>query len=330
LGMGTLIEQFADYVTEVTGLPVAWRPRAPELLPHYLAQRYSIGEVEVGGHRFLGIALKDGADFTPAVFEKQLSKVAELDGFEGYCLIAESLSAYAVKSLQKRRIPFVIPGQQMNWPELGLAVRARKAKAKLQAVKAVSPATQAVLVGALTGQVQQPATPTMLAERLRYTPMTMSRALDEIEATGIGQIRRDGRERLLEFPTTGRELWQTALPYLRNPIQKTVRVLRQNDEVDTWVRAGETALAELSMLAPPKEPEFAIGRAQWKEAEKEHRKIPFEEHGTCVVQVWKYDPDLFAQTGRVDAFSLYLTLMDSQDARVQDALNETMERTAWS
>jgi hypothetical protein len=54
-----------------------------------------------------------------------------------------------------------------------------------------------------------------------------------------------------------------------------------------------------------------------------------EEPGTCLVQLWFYDPVLFASNGRVDSFSLYLNLRGEVDERVQGALEEMKEKVSW-
>jgi len=227
-------------------------------------------------------------------------------------------------------VPFVVPGRQMFWPELGLAAQARKWKGAPLPVDAVRPATQTVLIGALTGILPVRATPKILAQTLGYTNMTMSRAVDEIEANDLGRVERDGRERLLAFPQDRRELWRRALPYLRDPVHKTVRVERGSFPEETLIRAGETALAALSMLAPPSEPVFALGRQAWKEATSLAQQVPVQDAGTCRVQMWRYDPLLFARDRSVDRFSLYLSLRDEADERVGAALDEMMENAPWS
>ncbi|EFB40206.1 MULTISPECIES: hypothetical protein [Parachlamydia] len=44
------------------------------------------------------------------------------------------------------------------------------------------------------------------------------------------------------------------------------------------------------------------------------------------LEVWNYDPELFAKDGIVDPFSLYLSLQESKDERVEGALEEMMEK----
>jgi DNA-binding transcriptional ArsR family regulator len=299
-------------------------------LPQYLKQRYSLYEVAIDRRWFLGILLEDNTDFRPATFEKHLRQIIQhTDNFEGYCLIAEDLPGYVRKRLVERKIPFVVPGLQMFWPELGVAIQSRKAKIDLSPVEVISPATQVVLVLALTGGISEPVTAKVLAERLHYTTMTMSRALDELEGNEIATVERKGRERLL-YPDQVKPLWEKALPFMRNPVRETVRIEEKRLPQNMRIAAGETALAKESVLVPPREPVYALGRESWKRIAITTEKIPVEDTGTCLVQLWRYNPALFAVDGSIDPFSLYLSLKDEADERVQSALEEMMEKTLWS
>jgi hypothetical protein len=329
--MKKLADQFVKYLLEVTGQTVTCRSRTSAMLPQFLVQQYHLYDITIDQRRFLGIMLEQSDDFRPAVFEKHLRQIlAGAHDLEWYCLIAEGLPAYVRQRLVERKVPFVVPGQQLNWPELGLAVQARKKKQRPLVVDTVSPATQAVLINALTGGMRVATTPKNLAAKLGYTAMTMSRALDEIEANGLGRVEHKGRERLLDFPDGMKALWKTALPYLRNPVRETVRIKESLLPKHCRIAAGETALAGLSMLVPPKEPVFAVGRQAWKKIAGHAELIPVEDTGTCLVQLWYYDPSLFAASGRVDSFSLYLCLREEVDERVQGALEEMMEKVSWS
>lgn len=109
----------------------------------------------------------------------------------------------------------------------------------------MSPATQAVLIYALTGGISAPITPKSLAGKLGYTTMTMTRALNESEANALGKEGRNGRERLLDFPAGRRALWPAALPYPRNPVRETVRIRESQLPPELRIKAGETALGGL-------------------------------------------------------------------------------------
>ncbi len=325
--MKNLIFQFTEYISKVAGLPVSWGAAGPRTLPQYLSQRYALQEITVGGRAFLGIVIKDAAAFRPAVFEKHLRQIMRNDiSLDAYCLIATELPGYTRRRLVERHIPFVVPGQQMYWPELGVAAQAKKTARTIVKPEVFTPAAQAVLIYALNRNIKAPITPKELAEQLGYAGMSMTRALDEIEAGGLGRVTREGRERLLDFDKDRRILWREALTYLRTPVRRTVRIKEDQLPPDLKIKSGETALADRSMLVPPKEPVYALGRQNWKNIAESVDQIPVEDYGTCRIQLWRYDPALFMKDGHVDPFSLYLSLQDEDDERLEIALAEMMEK----
>lgn len=328
IAMEKLQHQFIEYLSKIIGLPVFWGEAVPRPLPQYLNQQYALREIFIGDRVFLGILLKDAGNFRPAAFEKHLKHVLPKDAsvtLDGFCLIASDLPGYTRRRLVERQIPFVVPGQQLHWPALGVAAQARKTGRMPPRTDAVTPATQAVLIYALNGNVKIPVTPKELAKKLGYTPMSMTRALDEIEANNLGQIARQGRERCLDFSEPPKGLWQKARPYLRTPVRDRVRIKEAELPLNMRIMAGESALSDVSMLAPPKEPVFALGRREWKHLAGKVEQIPVEDLKTCRIQLWRYDPALFVQNGRVDPYSLYLSLQDEMDERLEMALADMME-----
>jgi hypothetical protein len=327
--MKALAELVVQYLAGVTGLAVTRGSRIPARLPQFLTRQYALYEIKVEKRRFLGIFL-EGDDLRPAAFEKHLPRLLSAAGdVEGYCLVARRLPSYVRARLVERRIPFVVPGRQLYWPELGMVFEAGRQYRIRRKVKAVKPATQTVLLLALNGEMAEAVTPKDLGARLGYTPMTMTRALDEIEATGLGEVARKGRERLLTFPEDRLGLWQAALPYLQSPARHSYRVKEEALPAAHRFVASETALAARTMLTEPREPVYATGREGWKAIRDGVQEIPVQDTGTCLLQIWRYDPELFARDGYVDPFSLYLSLRNEPDERVQSALQQMMEDQKW-
>lgn len=323
-------QKFEEFVKEIASYPVTWGTAVSKALPQVLKQRYTLYAIDVGGQNFLGILLKEKEDFKPATFEKHLRQIDQiLADYDGYCVITDGLPGYVRQRMVERRIPFVDIGRQLFWPELGAAYQKKKQKSSPPAVKKISPATQVVLIDALVEGLRQPVTPKMLSKKLGYTPMTMTRAFDEIEALKLGTIKREGRER--QLLTEIREVyWEHVKPFLKSPVRDTIRIINEQLPLDMRLAAGETALAQQSMLVPPKEPVYALWSKRWKKLSETTKTIPIEDDGTCQIQLWRYDPNLFAREGCVDPFSLYLSLQDEGDERVELALEEMMENIQWS
>lgn len=328
--MSPLEQDLEQYLMEVMGLKVTACPLpGRQQLPHFLVQLYEPRLLKVGARSYVGVFLKEGADLKPAAFEKHVRQLPWGEA-EGFCLVAKTLPGYVRKRLIEKKISFVIPWSQLYFPELGMELRPRSGRPTLAPVEQLSPATQVVILYALNGHVAGPVPPNLLAQQLGYTAMTMTRALNELEAMKLGAQAREGKQRLVSFPEGRSTLWERARPLMRSPVQENVRLLADSVPNQLRLLAGESALAACSMLGAPGTPVYAVSREDWKAMEKGGvQRIPVDEPGTCVVQVWRYPPALMASQGHVDPFSLYLSLADEHDERVQAALDDMMERLKW-
>jgi hypothetical protein len=329
--MKQLMDHFLQYVGDAVGLPIAWDSLVQRELPPFLRQAYDLAEVAIGEEWLLVVVPREGHAIQPVVFEKHVARLRQfaLRGeMADYCLVAEDIPAYVRKRLIERRIPFVVPGREMFLPQIGQAARKRQGRKPVMPVGQFTPATQAVFLLAMAEPGFFPARPLDVAARLGLTTMTITRAFNAIEAAELGKAVRKGYERWLGFDKPAQILWEEAQTYLRNPVRETRRIRLADIPVEQRIEAGETALARWTMLLPPPEPVFAIASRNWKHMAAP--EIPIAEPDTCRVQLWRYDPQPLARHGRVDRFSLWLSLEQERDERVQAARETLMEEQAWS
>ena len=160
--------------------------------------------------------------------------------------------------------------------------------------------------------------------------MTMTRAFDELETASLAEVTVRGRERCLRFNGGRREIWEKAQPFLRSPVNKRL-FIRRTEGAEGAIRAGLTALAHYSMLAPPAYTTYALSREDWKALRKRHKiiEVPAQDPDASEIEVWWYPPALFAEHGIVDQLSLYLSLKADHDERTEAALEEMMEKFKW-
>jgi hypothetical protein len=161
--------------------------------------------------------------------------------------------------------------------------------------------------------------------------MTMTRAFDELETLGVGEISNVGKERVLRFTEDKWILWEKVQQVLRTPVKR--RFWAKHDPANNWhcVQSGLTALAHYSLLAEPKQPVFAMSQDNWKKLtnQADITELPYADNNACQVELWSYDPCLLAQNDRADRLSLYLSLKDVSDERVAAALEEMMKGMVW-
>ncbi len=324
--MEQLAKNLEHYLSEVTGLEVTANPLNSGDLPYFFSRQYALYQLVVGRVSFTALFLRQEDEFKPAQFIKHMRQMPSIEVDE-VCVVAQALPTYVRKRMIEKGIAFVIPKVQMYLPSLGMELRPRPGRKKPVSVERFSPATQVVLIHWLLGRIQGSVTPLELSKQLWYSAMSMSRALDELESTQIAQVERVGRERLVTFTGGRKDIWQEAIPRLRNPISHTVRILERHVHRQDVLSAGMTALSARTMLNESTYPEYAISRDAWKVMEKMGiERIPMEEPDTCLLQIWCYDPKVLEVDGLVDPFSLYLSLQDETDERIEMALEEMMER----
>ena len=324
--MDPLEKNLEHYLSEVTWLKVKLDPVIFSDLPYFLSHQYAFYSLVIGKTSFTAVFLREEDKFKPAQFIKHMRQISSIDVAE-ICVVTQSLPTYVRKRLIEKGIAFVIPKVQMYLPALGMDLRARQGRSPTLSVERFSPATQVVLIYWLLGRIKGAMTPLELSKQLGYSNMTMSRTLDELEGSKIAQVERIGRERLVTFQRDCKTIWQEALPKLRNPVSRTIRIATKN--LDKWdlLPAGLTALSNHSMLSETAYPEYSLSRDTWKIMEKTGvEEIPVEEPGTCLLQVWCYDPKILKVDGHVDPFSLFLSLKDENDERIEMALEEMIEQ----
>lgn len=317
-----------EYILAMTGQHAVLGEEMALRVPLFIRQRYGLHALHVGGRRFLGIRPHTGEAFRPATFEKHLREISKaMPDMTGYCVITSGLAGYVRRRMTERGIPFVDVGRQLYWPQLGAACQKKASKAHLPSVDTLSPASQAVVMHLLSGEIRQPTSAKALSGRLGYTTMSISRCLDEIEGSGIARIERKGRERLL-LPQDAATLWARALPLLQSPVRKVVRIMETQIAGERLPLAGLTALGELGRLAAPREATYAIWAKTWNGRFQKTESIPIEDEGTCLVELWRYDPQLFSPSGVVNPFPLYLSLKGNPDERIEKALEELIENAS--
>jgi DNA-binding MarR family transcriptional regulator len=327
--MKKIINQLEQYAIEIIGIPVMPQPwEKSGGLPQYLRERYRYLLMDILGIQCLLMADIGEEEQPPAVIGKHLVQVrARYDAEVVY--LRQAITSYNRKRLIEQKVPFIVPGNQMYLPMLGIDLREHLKR--LRGKKPVfSPSTQMLLLHILWRKETGTITPAEIAHRLGYSPMTMTRAFDELETAGIGEHSVLGKERHLRFAETGKPLWEKVLPHLNTPVRKRLYVV-SSMQTGKGNPAGQSALAQYTMLAEPKIQVFAYSANEWKGRLQQdkilERTLP--EPGGFEIELWKYAPGQFANEGRVDRLSLYLSMKDNTDERVQSALDALLGGMEW-
>lgn len=325
------LSQLERYVHETIGVDVRSTPwDEGSRLPFFLRNLYTFFEIELLHAPLLLMVDRDKKEQSPATIHKHMAHVRSRWVGE-VVYVRARITSYNRKRLIGHKIPFIVPGNQMYLPGLGIDLREHFKRLRSETPK-FSPSTQALVIYVLLhGATERMFTPAEMAGTLGYSAMTMTRAFDEIESADLGDFFSESRERWVQFPESLKDTWASAQPFLRSPVKKRFYIPVPDSRLP-GPRAGLTALADYSMLAEPANPVVALSREDWKSMKQHQRVHEFSspEPGALEVEVWSYAPNLGVEGDNVvDRLSLYLSLKDSRDERVEASLEEMMKGLQW-
>ena len=298
-------------------------------LPFYLQDRYQFRRAVVAGKSCLWMLARAGIEDTPAVVRKHLGTIRQT--YPGPVIyVVERLTAYNRKRLIEQRVPFVVPNKQMYLPMLGIDLRERFSDPVDQRDKPLGAVAQVLLLRELFNPGNSVASAGELAREMGYSAMTMGRAFAELTAKNLAEVERVGREKHLIFEMRGKTLWELASPHLNNPVRKCTWIENTGHQIPAPA-AGEAALAHYTMLAEPRNQVLAISAKEWPgQKELLHlRELPRVDEQALCMELWRYNPRLVKDSPYVDELSLWLSIRDSDDERVEMAADELLGAVQW-
>ena len=161
-----------------------------------------------------------------------------------------------------------------------------------------------------------------LEDKVPYKYKTIAKSIKQLEVLGL--VRLEGsRNKKLVFELSGKELWNRASANLIDPIKSIEYTSDVFPEGDI---GGISALSHYSMLVPEDVPTRVL-TAEWV---REHKYSIPELHSfedTQRIEIWKYPPS--GTSGYVDKLSLFLTLKDDNDPRVEKEIAIMMNKIKW-
>ena len=153
--------------------------------------------------------------------------------------------------------------------------------------------------------------------------MTLSRATNQLEATDLFVIAKDGVKKFIESKYTPYDLFQKIRVYLSNPVRK-VGYINKKQVTEDMVFAGETALSEKTMLNPSRVTCYAISAKKIDQTLLCQELIDPNEQ--VRLELWAYDPKQFIDGHSADDISIVLSFNGRNDERIEEAIDELLER----
>lgn len=214
----------------------------------------------------------------------------------------------------EKHIPFVIPGQQLFIPQL--LVDLKSTNDKLEVKRAFfRPSTQCMLFYHLECESIEEMQQQEIADKLSYSDMTISRAMDELE------------DKKIDLLMDKQILWEKVKPYLSSPIRKMVYVNELDNTIPIYP-SGINALAHYTDIAGEENTTYAISIDTYDKI-KDSDKISYSDtYRKHTLEVWNYDPHLLTRDIHVDPLSLYVSMYDEElDERTLLALDQLIDLT---
>lgn len=115
-----------------------------------------------------------------------------------------------------------------------------------------------------------------------------------------------------------RELWNKALPMLVSPIEQ---VYHTDAFLGGQMISGINALASYTMLNEEHKQCCAMTKKDFKAL----GIVADKQFGQNEIQIWKNNPQILSSTKGVDKLSLYLSLKDNEDERIQIELGHLID-----
>lgn len=282
---------------------------------------YSFYKAEYQGSSFVLLKPKSNQKLTP-VYCKRLTEV--LTGtLQKPCVIwFTELASYERNRFIEHGVYFVVSSKYVYLPFMLINARAGAPVNK----ERLQPAAQYLLLYQLQSGGLDGCTLLQLEQKLPYNYLALSRAVRQLEAMVLIEVSTDSTgTKTISFTKPSRQLWEESEPLMQNPIKA---VWYSDESLHEGVTGGINALSYYSELNPERMETKVLFDTEFKEL-REQNRLPIlnKMEGTTKIEVWRHRPVL-TKDNVVDCLSLYLTLRDDKDPRVEKEL-ETIIRKLW-
>lgn len=305
-------------IDNIFGLSIRYEPwDKKSILPLYIVSNYQFYTAYIENIRCIVIIPIEELPTLPS-FKKQIQKIRVIDDVP-VVLYSKTISFYRRKSLLENHIPF-ITDKQTFLPFIGTLLVNEKEPKKIKDKFVYS--TQLLFLAYMYNH-EKKVYVSDLSKSLPFSAMTLSRAVKQLEMTDLFLVYKDGVNKVIESKYSYKELFEHIQRYLLTPVRQ-VGYMNQFLVTDYMVLAGETALSEMSMLNPSRFRTYAVYEKDFDKTQLIDELIDPEVQ--VKVEIWAYDPQLFAHTNIADTLSIVLSLKENKDERIEEVLEDILEK----
>jgi DNA-binding MarR family transcriptional regulator len=287
-------------------------------LPNYISSRYTIRSALFDRQKVFLLYPKTELDQVNAI-KKHIQKIQTLEKIP-VVVVLTRITARQRQNMVDAGIPFIVENKQCYLPFLG-TVFTEKCDAEIESAQKFIPSAQMLLFYYIYRN-QKELYANEAVEALGVSAMTITRAVRQLEQTGVIHTYKNGVRKIITSEYTGKELFEKAKGYLFCPINRK-QYIRKEMVDESLLISGDQALSMYSMLNPPRVSCYATGdSAHWKD---QWEDTLIDDSQQVELQLWKYDPQVLAKGSTVDVLSLAMCFSGDPDERVEEAVAEMLE-----
>ncbi len=308
-----------DFINKIFNIKIKYCNNEQQYhLPNYMISRYLIREAFFETQKVFLLYPKTELDSFSSI-RKHIEKMKHIEQIP-VVLMLNRITARERQGMLESHIPFIVENKQCYLPFLGMLITER-CDAELQKKEKLLPSAQLLLFYYIYSRKKEMFTKDAVAG-LGFSAMTITRAVRNLEQTGLIQVYKSGVQKIMTTNLTARELYEKSKPFLQNPVKRTVFI--PTKQVDNnLLYAGDSALAMVSMLNSPRITCYAtLSEEHWK---TDTNTNLINENNQVKLQIWKYNPKTLVKDNHVDILSLAAYYIDDQDERIQECVEEMLD-----
>lgn len=306
-----------DILVDIFGVQVkyeSWNKQG--VLPMYIAGSYDFSVAILNGCRCIVLSPTEELVTIPSL-KKQIKRIQEIENVP-VIIKLPAISLYKRKKMIENGISF-ITGKQVFLPFMGTFLTQEKEET-VEVNKLMFSAQQLALMYLYNNSKKLYVSDAV--KKLPFTAMTVSRAVKQLEATGLFHTTKDGVNKVVESDYSGRKLYEKIKKYMTSPVRK-IGYLNKAEITAEMALAGDSVLAEETMLNPDKVMTYAVYIKSFAKEKLADELMDTEEQ--IRVELWEYDPKRFSEDNMADRLSVALSFAENEDERVDEAIEELLE-----
>jgi DNA-binding transcriptional ArsR family regulator len=336
------MKETLSYIHETLGIQPTVTPIVKDYLdrlPMYINETFKLYNINLFNTEIILAELKNEDELSIQQTEKQVQQIKSLLNLK-VVVVLKNIQAYNRKRLIEKDINFIVPGKQMYMPDMLIDLRESFVHPRVkQKNETLLPSAQFVMIYHIIHRYHQWKLEEHpfkeIARKLGYTPMAITNAIDNLKYHNLIDVEGE-KEKFMRFRYERNELWNIVMEQnlLVNPVIKTVFVDEKPKDF-LLLHSNASALPEYTDLNPSRQEYFAIEKTVFYGLQKSNALVnPNESEGRYALEVWKYNPLTLAEElpndrAVVDPLSLYLSMKESRDERIQIALEQILEKFIW-